>query len=263
MKILFIGDIYGRPGRNAVSAILPDLKKDRSIDLVIANAENMRHGKGVNHSNVTEMQEAGVDFFTSGNHIFKDATILDHLADPDYPLLRPANYPDEVPGNGHRVIESPNGKKLLVINVMGRVFMPGDLDCPFREVDKILKDFEGEELHGIFVDFHAEASSEKCALGHYLDGRVSAVVGTHSHIPTADQRILNGGTAFQSDVGMTGPLDSVIGADKELVIEHFLIQMPLKIEVAGGPKVFQALEIEIDDDSRKAVGLEFIQKTID
>lgn len=263
MKILFIGDIYGRPGRNTVSKILPALKKDRNIDLVIANAENMRHGKGVNHSNITEMQEAGVDFFTSGNHIFKDPTILEHLVDPDYPLLRPANYPPQVPGNGYRLVESQSGRKVLVINVMGRVFMPGDLDCPFRAVDSILREFEGQDLDAIFVDHHAEASSEKEALGHYLDGRVSVVVGTHSHVPTADARILDGGTAYQGDVGMTGPLNSVIGADKELVIEHFLTQMPLKIEVAKGSTVFNALDIEIDESTRHAVNLEFIRQILD
>lgn len=263
MKILFIGDIYGRPGRNAVTKILPSLKEEHGIDLVIANAENMRHGKGVNKSNITEMQEAGVDFFTSGNHIFKDPSIIEHLDDPKFPLLRPANYPKEVPGDGYRTIETHDGKKVLVINLMGRVFMPGDLDCPFREVDGILKAHEGHDLDAIFVDFHAEATSEKVAFGHYLDGRVSAVVGTHSHVPTADQRILNGGTAYQSDVGMTGPLDSVIGAEKELVIDHFLTQMPLKIEPASGPSVFNALKIEIDGPDGHAKAVEPIQQIVD
>lgn len=243
--------------------LLPNIKEEHGIDLVIANAENMRHGKGVNKSNITEMQQAGVDFFTSGNHIFKDPSIIEHLADPEFPLLRPANYPKDVPGQGYRVIETAGGKKVLVINVMGRVFMPNDLDCPFREADAILKAHEGENLAAIFVDIHAETTSEKGALGHYLDGRVSAVIGTHSHVPTADERVLAGGTAFQSDVGMTGPLDSVIGADKELVIDHFLTQMPLKIEVASGPRVLNAVIIEIDESNGRATGIKALQQILD
>lgn len=263
MKILFIGDIYGRPGRTAVNEVLPGLKEERGIDLVIANAENMRHGKGVNKSNITEMQEAGVDFFTSGNHIFKDPSIIEYLDDPTFPLLRPANYPKDVPGQGYRTIETHDGKKVLVINAMGRVFMPGDLDCPFRITDGILKAHEGHDLDAIFIDFHAEATSEKSAFGHYFDGRVSVVVGTHTHVPTADYRVLAGGTAFQSDTGMTGPLDSVIGADKELVIDHFLTQMPLKIEPASGPRVFNAVEIEVDGPNGQAKSIEAIQQIID
>lgn len=259
MNILFIGDIYGRPGRNIVSELLPGIKEENDIDLVIANAENMRHGKGVNRSNITEMQEAGVDFFTSGNHIFKDPSIIEYLADPKFPLLRPANYPAAVPGDGFRVFETSDGKKVLIINVMGRVFMPGDLDCPFLAVDTILKDHEKEDFAAIFVDMHAEASSEKVALGHYLDGRVTAVVGTHTHVPTADERVLPGGTAFQSDAGMTGPLESVIGAEKEQVIHHFLTQMPLKIEVASGPRVLNAIKVVVDESNGHATEVERIQ----
>lgn len=263
MNILFIGDIYGRPGRNAVSALLPKLREEHSIDFVIANAENMRHGKGVTKANIEEMRAAGVDFFTSGNHVFKDSSILECLDDPAFPLIRPSNYPKGTRGQGYRLVSAINGKKVLVINLMGRVFMTADLDCPFREADAILRAFEGHDFDAVFVDFHAEATSEIAALGHYLDGRVSAFIGTHSHVPTADARILNGGTAFLTDVGMVGPLDSVIGADKQLVIDHFITQMPLKIEVAAGPCVFNSVKIEIDPKTKMAKSILPIQRILD
>lgn len=263
MNILFIGDIYGRPGRSAVKELLPGIRREHAIDLVIANAENMRHGKGVVKANITEMQEAGVDFFTSGNHIFKDSTIIPFLEDPTFPLLRPANYPKSVPGHGYRVVEAANGAKVLVINVMGRVFMTGHLDCPFRETDGILKAHEGHDIDAVFIDIHAETTSEKAAFGHYVDGRVSAVIGTHSHIPTADARVLAGGTAFQTDVGMVGPLDSVIGAEKEAVIDHFITQMPLKIEVATGPRIFNAVKIVIDGKTKRVTAIEPLQQILD
>ena len=185
------------------------------------------------------------------------------MNDPSFPLLRPANYPKGTPGQGYKIVSAPNGKKVLVINVMGRVFMPAVLDCPFRETDAILRAFEGHDFDAVFVDFHAEATSEISALGNYLDGRVSAFIGTHSHVPTADARILNGGTAFQTDVGMVGPLDSVIGADKQLVIDHFITQMPLKIEVASGPCVFNSVKIEIDLKTKLAKSILPIQRIID
>ncbi|MBU0668234.1 YmdB family metallophosphoesterase [Patescibacteria group bacterium] len=263
MNILFIGDIFGRPGRNAVTALLPKLKAEFSIDFVVANAENMRHGKGVTIANIAEMQAAGVDFFTSGNHVFKDSSVVEKMDDPAFPLLRPSNYPKGAPGHGYRLVSAPKGKKVLVMNLMGRVFMTADLDCPFREADAILRAHEGHDYDAIFVDFHAEATSEIAALGHYLDGRVSAFIGTHSHVPTADARILNGGTAFQTDVGMVGPLDSVIGAEKQLVIDHFITQMPLKIEVACGPCVFNGVKIEIDPQTKMAKSILPIQRIVD
>lgn len=263
MNILFIGDIFGRPGRETVKKLLKGYRSKLGIHLVIANAENMHHGKGVSEENLKEMQSAGVDFFTSGNHVFHHREILPLMGDKKIPLLRPANYPPKAAGRGYEIIQGSLMQKVLVINVMGRVFMPADLDCPFRTIDKILRDTASEQLAAIFVDIHAEATSEKMALAHYLDGRVTAVIGTHTHVPTADERILEGGTAFQSDVGFTGPIDSVIGVEKEPIIEHFLTQMPVKHEVAHGPVVFNAVKIEVDDSTKQATKIERIQEYLE
>lgn len=268
MNILFIGDIFGRPGRTTVKKLLPEYRKKLKIDLVIANAENSHHGKGVSESQLNEMRKDGVDFFTSGNHIWKEREIISRMDDVDLPLIRPANYPEGAPGKGYQVVEvggkGAKAGKVLIINLMGRVFMPMHLDCPFRTADKILKEFENDrQISAIFVDFHAETTSEKMALAHYLDGRVSAVIGTHTHVPTFDARVLAGGTAFQTDVGFTGPIDSVIGLEKKAIIENFLTQVPVKHEVAGGDTVFNALKIEIDDKTGKALSVEQIQKTLE
>ncbi len=264
MNILFIGDIFGRPGRNTVKKLLPEYRKKLDIHLVIANAENMHHGKGVSEPLMKEMQSAGVDFFTSGNHVWKVREIIPRMDDPKLPLIRPANYPEQAPGKGYQVIEDSMKRRVLVINLMGRVFMPMHLDCPFRTADKILDEFENDDqISAIFVDFHAETTSEKMALAHYLDGRVTAVIGTHTHVPTYDARVLGGGTAFQSDVGFTGPIDSVIGLEKEGIIQNFITQVPHKHEVATGDTVFNAIKIEIDDKTRKALSVEQIQKYLE
>lgn len=263
MNILFIGDIFGRPGRETVKKILPDYRKKLNIHLVIANAENLHHGKGVSAGQIDELRHAGVDFFTSGNHIWKEKSIIAHLENAEFPLIRPANYPDMVPGTGYRVVESAQKQKVLVINLLGRVFMPAHTDCPFRVADKILEEHKNHDLAAIFVDFHAEATSEKMALAHYLDGRVTALIGTHTHVPTFDARVLDGGTAFQSDVGFTGPLNSVIGLEKEGIIKHFLTQMPIKHEVAGGKTVFNAIKIEIDEKTKKALSVQQIQSFVE
>jgi 2',3'-cyclic-nucleotide 2'-phosphodiesterase len=252
MKILFIGDIFGRPGRKAVQKVLKEYRNANEIDLVIANAENLRHGKGVSEKHIKEMRDAGIDFFTSGNHVFDDKELVPFLDNPKLPLLRPANYPPNVAGRGHEVIQTSLKKNVLVINLLGRVFMKDHVDCPFRTVNEILSKYKSVNLDAIFVDFHAEASSEKTALGNYLDGKVSAVIGTHTHVATADARILNKGTAYQTDVGFTGPSDSIIGVKKEIMIEHFLTSMRVKHEVAAGPVIFSAVEIEISEDSIKA-----------
>lgn len=263
MNLLFIGDIFGRPGRNTIKKLLKNYRQKMGIHLVIANAENMHHGKGVSLDNIEEMREAGIDFFTSGNHIWKDKNIIPFLDSKKLPLLRPANYPESNPGKGYQIVEGGLLQKVLVINVMGRLFMPMHLDCPFRTVDRILKDHEHEKLSAIFVDIHAEATSEKAALAHYLDGRVTAVVGTHTHVPTADEQILGKGTAFQSDVGFTGPVDSIIGLEKKSIIEGFLSQMPVHHEVATGQTVFNAIKIEIDDKTRRALSVERLQEYVD
>lgn len=264
MNILFIGDIFGRPGRETVQKLLKDYRKKLSIDLVVANAENMHHGKGVSEPQLKDMQAAGIDFFTSGNHIWKEREIISRLDDPKLPLIRPANYPKGAPGKGYQVVEDGKGRRVLVINLMGRVFMPMQLDCPFRRADEILEEFkDDDDLSAIFVDFHAETTSEKMALAHYLDGRITALVGTHTHVPTFDARVLAGGTAFQTDVGFTGPIDSVIGLEKHGVIQNFLTQVPHKHEVAGGDTVFNALKIEVDDKNGKAIAVEQIQKYLE
>jgi 2',3'-cyclic-nucleotide 2'-phosphodiesterase len=263
MNILFIGDIFGRPGRNTVKKVLKQYREEHAIDLAIANAENMHHGKGVTEGNLEEMREAGVDFFTSGNHVWKERKIVPKLGDRKLRLIRPANYPPGLPGHGWQIVEGAHKQRVLVINLLGRVFMPNDLDCPFRTADNILADNAQEKLSAIIVDFHAETTSEKMAMAHYLDGRVSAVIGTHTHVPTADARVFPKGTAFQTDAGFVGPIDSVIGAEKESIIQHFLTQLPVTHEVASGPTVFNAVKIEIDDKTRKAVSIIHLQQYLD
>lgn len=270
MRILVIGDVFAKPGREAVKQVLPALRKELKIDLVIANAENSHHGKGVSSGKIDEMKASGVDFFTSGNHIWKIEEIFDHMNEDDYPLIRPANYVEGSPGRGYAVIEIPGGKlkgsKILVINLSGRVFMPGNPDDPFRKAESILEKVKeeglelGKNLAAIIVDMHAEAGSEKMALAHFLDGRISLLYGTHTHIPTADEQILVGGSGYLTDVGMTGVVDSVIGAGKKEIIEGFLTQMPVKHQVAEGPTVFNSLLIDIEETTGLPSKIERIQK---
>ncbi len=265
MKILFIGDIVAKAGRETVRNLLPETIIEHSPDLVIANAENLSHGNGFTPEHINTMQEAGVDFFTTGDHVWGKKKGYERLGEEDFPVIRPENYPKdlEIPGKGYRLIQSKNGQKVLVINLLGRVFMKKDYDCPFKRVDEILEKFSTEELSAIFVDFHAEATSEKYAMQFYLDGRVSAVVGTHTHVPTADFRILEGGTAVLTDVGMSGAYDSVIGINKDVIINSFLTQMPVKhVPETSGTMVFNYVIIDIDNNTGKALNIEFNQKII-
>lgn len=265
MRILLIGDVFGKPGRKTLAKVLPELKKERKIDFVVANAENVHHGKGVTNSKIQEMRGYGVDFFTSGNHVWKVQEIYDYMDKDDYPLIRPANYPEGAPGHGYAVAEAGNGEKVAVINMLGRVFMPGQMDDPFRKTEEILgvlaeKGLKlGGNLAAIVLDIHAETGSEKMALGHRFDGRLSVVYGTHTHVPTADEQLLPGGTAYQTDVGMTGVINSIIGARKEEIIEGFLTQRPVKHEVAEGETVFNALLVETDAKTGLAKSVERIQ----
>jgi hypothetical protein len=261
LKILFLGDIVGKIGRRAVAEILPKLREKYKIDLVIANVENLAHGQGATLETLSEVQEAGVDFFTSGNHIWKKKEIIDIFQRGEFPIIRPANYPPSVPGEGWRVIEVGT-KKIVIINLMGRVFMKEDLDCPFRKVDEILSPTSDFQLPtSILVDFHCEATSEKKAFGWYLDGRVSAVIGTHTHIPTADGEILPQGTAYISDVGMIGAKESVLGVDKDIIIKKFLDQMPGVHEIPEeGSAIFQAVLVEIDPKNGKSVKIERLDR---
>lgn len=244
MKILIIGDIVGRPGRETVAKGIRQLKESHEFDLIIANGENMAHGSGMTQRTYKEVRDYGVDFFTTGNHIFKNKDILPLLEDESIPIIRPANYPPGNPGRGEQLVEI-GGQLLLIVNLMGRVFMGRQLDCPFRKIDEILASYEDQALAGILVDFHAETTSEKIAFKHYVDGRVSAVWGTHTHVQTADDQLTNQQMAYITDLGMTGPIDSVIGAKKEPIINSFLKQVSFKLEPADGRCIFSGIVIEI------------------
>jgi len=246
MKIIFIGDIVGEPGREAVQELLPKLKKEYNPDLIIANGENVSRGKGINCRHLDELHSYGIDFFTSGHHIWQQKDVFARMDEKEPLVIRPANFAPDCPGRGWRILETALMKRLLVINLHGRIFIKHDYDCPFRVVDRILEETEHEQVDGVLVDFHAEATSEKVALGHYLDGRVSAVLGTHTHVPTADAQVLPGGTVYISDVGMVGLKDSIIGIDKEPILKNFLTQMPVKHTIATeGTAVFGAVFLEL------------------
>jgi len=246
MNILFIGDIVGRTGRNAVKNILPELKQKYQVDFTIANGENIAGGTGMTFETYREMNEAGIDYFTSGNHIWKKTDFIPNLEIKNVNVIRPANYPEGVPGKGFAEV-TIDDKKIIIINLLGLVFMPEYLNNPFLTADKILSQLSILNSQIIIVDFHAEATSEKVCFGQYLDGRVSAVLGTHTHIPTADARVLPKGTAYITDVGMAGALDSSIGDELGPIIEHFKTGLPFKLEVAGPPAVVNAVVIKIND----------------
>ncbi len=248
MLILMIGDIIGRPGRQAVEKLLPGLRQQYKLDLVIANAENTAGGLGLTSTTARELFGAGVDVLTSGNHIWAQKEIIPYL-DGEMPILRPLNYPPGVPGRGHIIT-----KQAMVINLIGRTFI-GDFDCPFRAMDKLLSEFKKSV---IIVDFHAEATSEKVAMGRYLDGRVSAVLGTHTHVGTIDAQLLPQGTAYVTDVGMTGPANSVIGDDTESVLQRFLTMMPHRLSVGKGKTILNAVIVGVDEKTGKATSIDRI-----
>jgi metallophosphoesterase (TIGR00282 family) len=247
MNVLFLGDIVGSPGRRAVEELLYRLVDRYLIDLVVGNAENASGGIGITPPVADQLLNMGIDLLTSGNHIWKHKDILPYLEDTDR-LLRPANYPPDTPGRGYTVLETAIGEKAAVINLEGRVFM-NPLECPFRTVDQVLS-LVPPEVKVILVDMHAEATSEKLAMGWYLDGRVSAVVGTHTHVQTADERVLPQGTAYITDVGMTGPINSVIGMKTEVILERFLTQRPQSFKVASQNIQLQGVVLKLDDQRR-------------
>ncbi|HOX16412.1 MAG TPA: TIGR00282 family metallophosphoesterase [Smithellaceae bacterium] len=255
MKILFIGDIVGKPGRRAVKEILPSLIGNREIDLVIANCENAAAGFGVTRDVVEELYDAHIDILTSGNHIWDKKEVLGFIEDYET-LLRPANYPGLVPGKGSVLLPTAAGDYVGVLNLAGRIFMQ-PIDCPFVTAKKEIVRLKAK-ANVIIVDMHAEATSEKKALGWYLDGEVSAVLGTHTHVQTADDEVLPGGTAYISDVGMTGPFDSVIGIKKDTIIEKFLTQVPNRFDVAKGDVRLQGVLMDIDAQSGRANAIERI-----
>jgi 2',3'-cyclic-nucleotide 2'-phosphodiesterase len=255
MQILAIGDVIGKPGRQAVQKLLPGLRRQYELDLVIANGENAAGGLGLTLTTAREMLEAGVDILTSGNHIWDQKEIIPYL-DGNMPILRPHNYPPGTPGRG--MLLQGN---VAVINLIGRTFV-GNYDCPFRAMDNLLAGLK-DNCSTIIVDFHAEASSEKVAMGRYLDGRVSAVVGTHTHVGTVDARVFPGGTAHISDIGMTGPLESIIGDDIQVVLNRFLTLMPYRLAVGTGRVMFNSVLIQVDDKSGRASSIERIDREVE
>jgi metallophosphoesterase (TIGR00282 family) len=258
LKILFIGDIVGRPGRQATKALLPRVVERYKIDFVVANGENAAGGFGITADSAGELFSMGVHVITSGNHIWDKKEVLSYIEREDR-LIRPFNYPPGSPGAGSVIAALPNGDKVAVLNLSGRVFM-GLMDCPFRAAEKEVAALR-KKTPVVIVDFHAEATSEKVAMGYFLDGHVSALLGTHTHVQTADERVLPGGTAYITDAGMTGPLDSVIGVKKEQIIDKFLTSMPKRFEIPGGPVVFSAVVVETDEKTGRSSSLSRLQLT--
>jgi hypothetical protein len=253
VRILFVGDVVGRPGRRVLKKLLPHLRRELLPDLVIANGENCAGGIGMTPNTVQELFGAGCDVVTGGNHTWDRKEIVP-LLDRSDRILRPANYPEPAPGRGVALVRAADGTEVAVLNLMGRVFM-GALEDPFRTADRILQSLGGRPPV-VVVDFHAEATSEKMALGWYLDGRVSAIVGTHTHVPTADERVSKAGTAYITDVGMTGPYDSVIGVEKADVLARFLTQRPCRFSTAKGDVRLSAVLLEIRPQDGRAERIE-------
>ena len=258
MRILFVGDIFGRPGRNIVHERLPDLQKQHAVDLTIANGENAAGGFGITPQIAEELFELGIDVITTGNHVWDKREIIDYMnsangneASLARRVLRPANYPAGSPGFGWYQGRTRGGVPYAVINLQGRVFMAQN-DDPFRVADKLLKEISAKV---ILVDMHAEATSEKLSLGWYLDGRVTAVLGTHTHVPTADEQVLPGGTVMQTDVGMTGPYHSVIGVDKNIILQRFLTQLPVRMEAARHGAELHSVIVEVDESTGRATAV--------
>jgi 2',3'-cyclic-nucleotide 2'-phosphodiesterase len=252
LRILIIGDVVGKPGRRALKEFLPGLRHEYGLNIVVANGENSAGGLGITVDTANELLDCGVDVITTGNHVWAKREILPHLDSGELPIIRPLNLPPGAPGRGFLVF-----KKVAVVNLMGRVFM-GESDCPFRAMDTLLTQIK-DEINIIVVDFHAEATSEKIAMGKYLDGRVSAVIGTHTHVGTIDDSILPKGTAYVTDVGMTGPMDSVIGDDADSVLNSFLTGMPHRLSVGKGKAIFNAMLVEVDKINGKALTIQRIR----
>lgn len=257
LKLLFIGDIVGAFGRVVAKRLLPDIKKEFAIDVTIANGENCAHGFSITEKIYNDLLTAGVDAFTMGNHVWEKKEVAQKI-DLFEKMARPANYPPGTPGKDHLIIDV-KGVKLGLLNLNGRIFMQC-MDCPFQAADRVLPKLK-EQTDLVLVDFHAEASSEKYAMGYYLDGKVSAIVGTHTHVQTADERILPGGTGFISDVGMTGPIDSIIGMRKEQVMRRMIRQMPERLEPASeGPGLFNGVVVTLDVKTGKALEIQRIRR---
>jgi 2',3'-cyclic-nucleotide 2'-phosphodiesterase len=253
LNVLFIGDIVGKQGQEYTRAVLKEIVRTRKVDLVIANGENATHGRGLNRASAEYLYDSGVEIITLGNHTWDQRDLVTFI-DEDTRIVRPANFPDGTPGRGFTTCKV-RGKEVLIINVMGRTFL-SQLDCPFRTVDHILANHP--QIKHIVVDMHAETTSEKLAMGWFLDGRVSAVLGTHTHVQTSDERILPSGTAYLTDVGMVGPRDGILGMDRKLVLQRMLTQMPVRFEVADGGRQFCAVFFELHEESGQALSVERI-----
>jgi len=247
-----IGDVVGEPGRNTVQQLLPGLIREYNVDMVVANGENVAHGLGITLNTAYDLFNSGVDVITTGNHVWAKKEIIPHL-DGEIPIIRPLNYPPGAPGRGYWTT-----KNVLVVNLIGRVFV-GEFDCPFRAMDNLLASMK-DKAKIIVVDFHAEATSEKIAMSKYLDGRVSALVGTHTHVGTVDASVLPNGTAYVTDIGMVGPENSVIGDDAGSVIHSFVTKMPHRISVGKGKSIFMAMLIDINGETGKAVSIQRIHR---
>ena len=256
MRILLIGDVVGKPGLDALLTVLPDLMHIHQPDFVIANGENVAAGKGINSDSARQILDSGVDVITLGNHTWQRPEILP-LLDREPRLLRPANYPPGAPGQGHGTYTAANGVVVGVANLLGRALMD-PMDDPFRAANAIIDDFKGRETRVTCFDFHAETTSEKIAFGLYVDGRATVVVGTHTHVQTADEQILEQGTAYITDMGMTGPQRGVIGMDAHAVIERFLTQRPVRFEVADGPAMLCGVCVTADSKTGKPSAIERI-----
>jgi len=253
LKVLFIGDIVGSPGRKAAKEMISDLRREMPFDYCVANGENAAGGTGITSVVAQELYKFGIDALTMGNHTWSKREITNFI-DSDSKIVRPANYPQELPGKGSTIIDG----KLGVINLLGRVYMDY-VDCPFRALDRELE-YLKSKVKVVLVDIHAEATSEKCAVAWHADGRVSCVVGTHTHVQTADERILPCGTSFISDVGMTGPQEGILGVDRDIVLEKFITGMPVRFELAKGNVQFNAIHMEIDDKTGKTVNIRRLSK---
>ena len=256
MRILMVGDVIGRPGRRAARALLPGLRQEYAIDLVIANGENAAGGLGLTTETAEELFESDIDVITTGNHVWSQRELIPAL-DSNPAILRPLNYPPGVPGHGYLITG-----KALVVNLLGRTFI-GNFDCPFRAMDQLLEELADNRPPVIIVDFHGEATSEKVAMGWHLDGRVSAVLGTHTHVGTVDARLLHKGTAYITDVGMTGPLDSVIGDDTDAVLIRFLTQLPHRISVGKGSVILNSVLVETEETTGRAKHISRIDREIE
>jgi len=260
LNILIIGDIVGKPGRAIVKALLSRLQRENDISFTIANAENAAGGRGLTKEVKDELLGAGIDVLTMGNHVWDNKNIYSFI-DDEPRLIRPANYPGDCPGQGYHVFNAGFNKKVAVVNASGRIFLP-PMDCPFQIVNDILEGLR-DTIDYTIVDFHAEATSEKLAFGYYFDGKVTAVLGTHTHIQTADERIMPEGTAYITDLGMTGPVYSILGMEKEPIIQKFLNGRPTRFEVAAGPAQVQGVILNLDDDNNKVLEIKRFSYVLD